>query len=56
MNIGLAYWITLLVLLLLGFWNNMPLTGNPRGLLSPLILFFLLCLIGYKIFGAPFHS
>jgi hypothetical protein len=56
MSLGLAYWITYLVLFLLGLWNNLPFSGNVRGLLSPLILFFLLGLLGWQVFGAPLHG
>ena len=57
MTLGLAYWIIMLIWLLFGLY-----TGYIGGLASPylvggnLMLFVLLVLIGWKIFGPPLHA
>ena len=45
MTLGLAYWIIMLIWLLFGLY-----TGYN------LMLFVLLVLIGWKIFGPPLHA
>lgn len=53
MSLALAFWIIMLVWLIFGFWSNRANLAAGGG---NLILFFLLCLIGWKVFGAPLHS
>lgn len=54
MSFGLCFWIVMLVWLLFGFWSKG--FGNPRQVAGDFILFFLLVLIGWKLFGAPLHG
>ena len=56
MSLGLAYWICMLVWLILGCWSYWPVTGpNLRPLGGTLLLFILLVLLGWQVFGAPLH-
>lgn len=53
MTTGLAFWILMMVWLVFGFWS----TGwNVKASGGSLLLFVLLALIGWKLFGAPLHS
>jgi len=47
----------MLLWLVFGLWSNWPATGGrfqPLG--GTLLLFILLVLLGWKVFGAPVHS
>ncbi len=51
MSFALCYWICLLIWAVFGVpWPNIR-TGGPS-----LILFILLLLLGWKVFGAPLHG
>jgi hypothetical protein len=54
MTLGLAFWILMLLWLVLGVWSNWP-NPNPRAAGGIGVLFFLLVLLGWKVFGAPLH-
>lgn len=57
MSIGLAYWVLILVWAVFGLWSGWPTGGNAfRPLGGTLLLFILLVLIGWKVFGPPIHS
>lgn len=57
MSFALCYWILMLLWLVFGLWSNWPATGNAfRPLGGTLLLFILLVLIGWKVFGAPIHT
>lgn len=53
MSFGLCYWILMLIWLVCGFlwfgWRTPQLIGGN------LLLFILLVLIGWKVFGPPIH-
>ena len=53
MTLGLAYWILMLLWLVFGVWSSWPdiKAAGGNGL-----LFILLVLIGWKVFGPPIHS
>ncbi len=53
MPLSLAFWVLMIVWLAMGFWSLGPnwKTGFPN-----LLLFILLALIGWKVFGAAIHS
>jgi len=55
MTLGLAYWILMLLWLVLGVWANWPAT-NMRAAGGHGLLFILLVLLGWKVFGAPIHG
>lgn len=47
----------MLIWLVFGFWSNWPMTGaNSRPLGNTLLLFVLLVILGWQVFGAPIHS
>ena len=53
MTLGLAFWILMLLWLVLGIWQtwpNYPLVGGN------VLLFVLLLLLGWHGFGAPIHG
>ncbi len=60
MTLGLAYWILMLLWLVLGVYWSWPATpGHPAGywpLGGNLLLFILLVLLGWKVFGPPIHG
>ena len=60
MSLGLAFWIGMLIWLLLGLWTNWPAEGGVTFSLRPfggtIFLFVLLGLLGWKVFGPPLHG
>ena len=53
MSMGLMYWILMLVWLVFGVWMNWP---NYKASGGNLLLFILLVLLGWSVFGAPIHG
>ena len=53
MDIGLAYWIMMLLWLLLGTWRNW---GDPAAVGKTCLSFLLFLLLGWKVFGPPLHG
>ena len=53
MTLGLAYWICMLIWLVLGVWSAWP---DLRASGGNGLLFVLLVLLGWKVFGAPIQS
>jgi hypothetical protein len=58
MTLGLAFWILMLLWLVLGLWTTWPRAGAPNFpvLGGNLLLFVLLTLLGWHAFGAPIHG
>lgn len=54
MSFALCYWILMLVWFVFGLWTSWPLNNRQAG--STLLLFILLLLLGWKVFGQPLHS
>jgi hypothetical protein len=58
MAFGLAFWILMLLWLVFGLWQNWP--GIAQGQYAPiggsLLLFVLLLLLGWSVYGAPLHG
>ena len=53
MTLGLCFWVLMIVWLAFGVYTNrtaLPAAGGS------LLLFILLCLLGWKEFGPPIHS
>lgn len=50
---ALLFWILMLLWLVLGLWSTWP---NLRAGSPNLILFILLLLLGWKVFGAPLQT
>ena len=53
MTIGLAFWILMLIWLALWAWPAITAGNFAPG---NLLLFILLVLLGWKVFGAPIHG
>jgi hypothetical protein len=53
MTIGLAFWILMLLWLVFGMWQAWPSHYVVGG---NLLLFILLVLVGWKVFGPPIHG
>jgi len=53
MTFALAYWILMLVWLAFGIWSTWPNYKQGGG---NVVLFILLLLLGWKVFGPPLHS
>jgi len=57
MSFALVYWILMLVWFVFGMWSTWPLSGaNVRPLGGTLLLFILLVLLGWRVFGPPIHN
>lgn len=58
MTLGLAYWIIMLIWLVLGLWVGYASFGGASHYVlgGNLLLFVLLLLLGWKVFGAPLHG
>lgn len=52
MSFGLCYWILMLLWLVFGIWSNWP---NRIAIGGNVLLFILLLLVGWQVFGAPVH-
>lgn len=60
MNLGVAYWIVILLMLIFSVWTSWP-SGAPenrnfRPLGGSVLLFLALFLLGWQVFGAPLHK
>lgn len=56
MSLAMCYWIVLLLSLLLTFWMTWPISAaNVKNQGPALILFVLLVLLGWQVFGSPLH-
>jgi hypothetical protein len=53
MSAGILFWILMILSLLFGWWHYLGRAGRygPYGI--NLLLFILLALLGWKVFGAP---
>lgn len=57
MGLGLAFWILMLIWLVLGLYYGYAVApGNHYLLGGNVLLFILLLLLGWKTFGAPLHG
>jgi hypothetical protein len=60
MTLGLAFWILMLLWLVLGvIWPRWPINAGAPGLWplgGDLLLFVLLMLLGWHSFGPPLHG
>ena len=55
MTIGFVFWLLMLLCLLFGAWSNFrPLPYGPVW--NNLLLWILLFLLGWKVFGWPIHG
>ncbi len=60
MTIGFLFWLLMILWLIFGLWWNWPDQGAGRAGFGPiggnLLLFILLFLLGWKIFGFPIQG
>ena len=59
MQIGLLYWILMLLWLLFGLawnWPGSRWSGHYGPIGNTLLLFILLLLLGWKVFGSPIRG
>lgn len=53
MEKGLAFWIIYLVCVVLGLYFDWPADGKFRSLGGRVVLFILIGILGWAVFGAP---
>ena len=53
MTLAVAYWVIMLVWLVFGVWSSWPLKAAISG---NLVLFVLLVIVGWKVFGPPIQG
>jgi hypothetical protein len=56
MSISLLFWILYILALVFSMWANWPANGAFRPLGAPLLVFVLIGLLGWKVFGAAVHG
>jgi hypothetical protein len=58
MSIGFLFWLIMILWLLLGVWQGRPSTGpwNWYPLGGTIILWILLFMLGWHVFGFPIHG
>jgi hypothetical protein len=57
MPIGIAFWVLMLLWLVLGLWLNYPGNSTPYGPVANWVLLFLLfLLLGWQVFGPALHA
>jgi len=54
MSFALCYWILMLIWLVFGLWANGVTNVKASG--GTVLLFILLVLLGWKVFGPPIHN
>lgn len=52
MSISILFWVIMLIWLLFGFWSNWP---NYKAVGGGIIVWVLLALLGWAVFGAAIH-
>jgi hypothetical protein len=57
MDIGLLFWVIMIITLIFGLWSNWPVgPGGIKPLGSTLLVFILLAILGWKVFGPALHG
>lgn len=56
MSLGLVFWILMLVAAVFGAWSNYPLPGGVRSAGWPTLIFVLLVILGWAVFGPPIRA
>lgn len=57
MTISLLFWVIYIISLLFGLWTNWPVgPTNAKPLSLTLIIFILIGLLGWQVFGAAVHK
>jgi hypothetical protein len=52
MTFAIAYWVLMLIWLCFGIWSVWP---NYKAAGGNVLLFLLLIIVGWQVFGAPVH-
>ena len=55
MSLAIAYWVIMLLWIVLGLWSHWPMR-SPVIIVGDLILFLLLIIVGWKVFGPPING
>lgn len=56
MSIGLLFWVIMVIWLIFGFYTNWPAAGGrPWPLGGHIVLWILLALLGWQVFGPALH-
>lgn len=56
MSIALLFWILMILWFFFGLWSSWPLTSaSARPLGGGLVLFVLLAILGWQVFGPAIH-
>ncbi len=53
MSAGIWFWIIYVLCVLFGLWSDWPADRNMRPLGGRLVVFILLGLLGWRVFGPP---
>jgi O-antigen ligase len=53
MSLGILYWLLMVLFLVLGMWSSWP---NLRAGSPNILLFLILVVVGWKVFGPPINS
>lgn len=53
LSLGIVFWIVMLLWLVGGFWVNYSAAPNYRAYGGHILLWFVLFLIGWQVFGFP---
>lgn len=57
MSISLLFWVIMILWLLFGLWQNWPAPGGkPFAVGGVIVLWVLLALLGWRVFGAALHQ
>jgi hypothetical protein len=56
MSLSLLFWVLMIVSFLFGLWSNLPLgPGGMKPVGTTLLIFVLLAILGWAVFGAAIH-
>lgn len=56
MSLAVCFWVLMLIAFVLSAWGSWPVSrGNIQQAGISLILFLLLLILGWKVFGSPIH-
>jgi hypothetical protein len=56
MSIGFIFWLLMIFWLVFGVYTNRAALGTPMAYGGNLLLFVLIFLLGWKVFGWPIHG
>ena len=56
MSILLLFWVLMVIWFIFGLWSNWPLSGSgAKALGESLLVFILLAILGWAVFGPAIH-